>query len=339
MTMEMHPHDALLALTLDACRAAGAHEDMAQSLAHASLSASRVGRHEVGLAHLVDHLESLRAGRIRGEARPLIDSPAPALIRVDAQGGIAQFGFDLAFDDLTRRAQEYGIALLAQRGCYPSGELGYYARRLAEAGLIALAAGNAHALMAVRAGFGKAFSTNPMAFAAPLPAPRPPLLIDQASSATAFVNLSRAAAEGKPIPEGWALDSSGQPTTDPQAALLGALLPFGGYKGANLALMVEVLVAGLTGARWSMDTGDFQHGPTPPGSGMMVIAIAPRLCDPDFSARLAAQLDRLVLQGVHIPGSNAPAGPAAADDPVAVAPEVLAALRRWADQTAMLRPS
>lgn len=328
--MQLHPHGALMALALDACRACGAHEEMAQSLARASLSASRAGRHEVGLAHLPDHLDSLRAGRIDGAARPLIDSPAAALIRVDVQGGIAQLGFDLVFDDLTRRAQDFGIALLAQNGCYPAGELGYYARRLAEAGLIGLAAGNAHALMAVRAGFRKAFSTNPMAFAAPLPPPRPPLVIDQASSATAFVNLARAAAEGRTIPEGWALDGAGQPTTDPQAAMDGALLPFGGYKGANVALMVEVLAAGLTGARWSMDTGHFLQGTDPPGSGMIVVAIAPALCDTDFPDRLAAQLDRLATQGVHLPGSHAPHGPVAEDEPIAVAPAVLDALRRHA---------
>lgn len=330
MTMEHHPYDTLLTLALDACRACGAHEDMAQSLARASLSASRVGRHEVGLAHLLDHLDSLCAARIRGAAQPVIDSPAPALIRVDAQGGIAQLGFDRVFDDLTRRARDFGIALLAQRGCYPAGELGYFARRLAEAGLIGLAAGNAQALMAVRAGFGKAFSTNPMAFAAPLPAPRPPLVIDQASSATAFVNLARAAAEGAAIPEGWALDASGQPATDAQAALAGALLPFGGYKGANVALMVEVLAAGLTGAQWSLDTGDFQKGTEPPGAGMMVVAIAPALCNPEFSERLATQLDRLAAQGVHLPGSHAPTGTARGDAPIAVAPAVLAALRRHA---------
>jgi (2R)-3-sulfolactate dehydrogenase (NADP+) len=328
--MERHPHGALLALALDACRACGAHEDMAQSLARASLSASRVGRHEVGLAHLLDHLDSLRAGRIRGAARPVIDSPAPALIRVDAQDGIAQLGFDLAFEDFTRRARHFGIALLVQRGCYPAGELGYFARRLAEAGLIGLGAGNAHALMAVRAGFGKAFSTNPMAFAAPLPPPRPPLLIDQASSATAFVNLARAAAEGQPITEGWALDAAGQPTTDAQAALAGAMLPFGGYKGANVALMVEVLAAGLTGANWSLDTGHFLQGAEPPAAGMAAVAISPALCDPEFSGRLATQLDRLAAQGVHLPGSNAPAGPARDDEPVSVAPAVLTALRRHA---------
>jgi (2R)-3-sulfolactate dehydrogenase (NADP+) len=301
---------------------------MAQSLSRASLAASRAGRHEVGLAHLLDHIESLRAGRIDGAAQPIINSPASALIAIDAQAGIAQLGFDQAFDDFCQRARNFGIALMTQRNCYPAGELGYYPRRLAEVGLIGLAAGNAHALMAVRAGFGKAFSTNPMAFAAPLPPPRPPLLIDQASSATAFVNLARAAAEGQPITDGWAIDASGFPTTDPVAALAGALLPFGGYKGANLALIVEVLAAGLTGANWSLDTGDFLQGSRPPGSGMMVIAIAPALVDDSFAERLAEQLDRLAEKGAHIPGAQAPQGPAREDELVAIAPEVLSALRR-----------
>jgi (2R)-3-sulfolactate dehydrogenase (NADP+) len=319
-----YPVETVSALAEAACRACGAGQDMARSLARASLSASRVGRHEVGLAHLVDHLHSLREGRINGAARPGIDSPAPALIRVDADGGIAQHGFDLVFDDLVQRAQTFGLALLAQHNTYPAGELGYFARRLAEVGLVGLSAGNAHALMAVAAGGGKVFSTNPLAFAAPLADGRLPLVIDQASSATAFVNILRAAEAGTTLPEGWALDDQRRPTTDPKAAMAGALLPFGGYKGANIALMVEVLAAGLTGGRWSMDTGHFLTGDASPGGGMVVLALSPTLCAPDFADRLTVHLDRLAALGLHIPGqSRAPEGWVEADH------KVIATLERF----------
>lgn len=78
------PAGEIRELALAACRACGASAEMAQSLVAASLSASHAGRHEVGLAHLIDHLDSLRAGRITGAAQPVVDSPAPALIRIDA---------------------------------------------------------------------------------------------------------------------------------------------------------------------------------------------------------------------------------------------------------------
>ena len=84
----------------------------------------------------MDYLAALRAGRIAGDAEPVVTSPAPAAIHCDARGGIAQAGFDRAFDSLCERARTFGIALFAQNGSYTTGELGYYPRRLAEAGLV-----------------------------------------------------------------------------------------------------------------------------------------------------------------------------------------------------------
>lgn len=322
--MPLHPVDAILTLAERACLGAGASAAMARSLSRASVSASTAGRHEVGLSHLLDHLRSLQTGRIDGAAVPVIESPAPALFSIDARDGVAQLGFDLVFDQLVDRAKTFGLALVAQRNSYPSGELGYFARRLAEAGLIGMAAGNAQAFMAVAAQGGKVFSTNPLAFGVPL-CGRPPLLIDQASSSTAFVNIRRAAESNRPIPAGWALDAQGAPTTDATAALTGALLPFGGYKGANIALMVEVLSAGLTGAKWSPEVGNFMDGTTPPRSGMFALALSPNLCDPDFSRRLTDHLDLLAQQGLHVPGQST-----RQDGLVDVPDAVLAELHRYA---------
>jgi (2R)-3-sulfolactate dehydrogenase (NADP+) len=146
------------------------------------------------------------------------------------------------------------------------------------------------------------YCTNPLAFAAPI-AGGPPLVIDQASSATAFVRIREAAEAGENIPEGWALDESGDPTTDPAAAMKGALLAFGGNRGANIALMVEMLAAGVTGANWSLDAPSFTEGTESPGTGLLVIAIEPKLLDPDFERRAAVQVERLRRRyGVHIPG-------------------------------------
>lgn len=292
-------------LAIRAILACGGSQALAGSLAEATLSAELGGRAEMGFAHLCDYLDSLREGRIAGEAVPAITQPLPAALHCDAAGGIAQLGFDLAFERLVSAARTLGIAVFTLHNGYTAGELGYYARCLASEGLVALAVANSHAMMAPAPGTSAVYGTNPLSFAAPRAGGHPPLVIDQASSATAFVNLLRAAGEGSPIPPGWAIDAHGAPTTDAKEAVQGALLPFGGRKGANLALLVEVLAAGLSGGAWSGDAGHFQSGQCSPGTGLTVIAIAP-LAGPDaFPERLDARLSGLAGQGVHIPGSGA----------------------------------
>jgi (2R)-3-sulfolactate dehydrogenase (NADP+) len=288
-------------LAARACRAAGASEEAARSLALATVSADAHGKTGIGFAHLLDYLAAFREGRIDGSAEPIVSSPAPAAIHSDARGGVAQLGFDRAFDDLRRRTETFGLALFAQSGSYTSGELGYYPRRLAEAGLVALAATSGPALITVPGAKTPVYCTNPLAFAAPLDE-GPPLLIDQASSATAFVQLRHYAERGEALPPGWAVDAAGQPTTDPRAALRGALLAFGGARGANIALMVEVLAAGLAGANWALDAPSFTSGSRSPGAGLTVVTMAPALLAPDFPKRLRLQVDRLAGLGVHIPG-------------------------------------
>lgn len=283
---------------------AGASPAMATALARATVDTDARSPSAAGFSHLVDYLEGLVAGRINGRAEPRRTDPAPALIRIDADGGIAQLGFDLAYDDLVEKAKTFGIALFAQLNSYTSGELGDYVFRLAERGLVGMAATNGPALIAGSGGKTPVYCTNPMAFAAPRKNGAP-LLIDQSSSATAFVNIREAAARSEPIPPGWAVDEKGQPTTDAKEAMKGAMLAFGGTRGANIALMIEVLAAGLSGANWSLDAPDFMTGDRTPGSGLTVVAIAPSLLNEDFEDRLDAQLARLSTgHGIHIPGAT-----------------------------------
>ncbi|WP_448952247.1 Ldh family oxidoreductase [Labrys neptuniae] len=309
-----------------ACRGAGASEAVAHSLADAIVSAEWAGRASVGLAHLVDYLAAFASGRITAAAEPIWEHPALAFIRVDAQGGIAQLGFDRAFAELCGRASQYGLAVFVQRNSYTTGELGYYARRLAKAGLVSIAATNGPALMAARPGGERVYCTNPLAFAAPVAGERP-LVIDQASSATAFVNLRRAAEKEEAIPAGWAIDAEGQPTTDAREAVKGALLAFGGARGANIALMVEVLAAGLSGANWSLDAPGFMAGDKSPGAGLFVLALKPDLLEPDFAGRLKGQLDRLAGKGVHIPGRNK------AGETIEIGKSVVGVLEEYANRT------
>jgi (2R)-3-sulfolactate dehydrogenase (NADP+) len=287
---------------------AGASEAAASTLADATVAAELAGRSAVGFAHLIDYLDSLRAGRIDGAADPDIRFPAPAIIQIDARGGIAQLGFDRAFGALCDRAGSFGVAILSQSNAYSCGELGHYTRRIAHAGFVALAATNGSAHVAAGKSRSAVYGTNPLSFAAPV-ADGPPLLIDQASSAAAFVTVRRAAEAGAELPAGWAIDAGGDPTTDARAAMRGALLAFGGRRGANIALMVEVMAAGLTGACWSVDSPSFTEGEAPLDAGLLVIALAPDILAPGLATRLSVHLDRLSAQGIHVPGRSVGNGP------------------------------
>ncbi|WP_432430861.1 Ldh family oxidoreductase [Shinella zoogloeoides] len=213
----------------------GMAEAAAAALARATLDAEMAGKRTVGFLHLTDYLRSLVDGRIAGRAEPLITSPVPAIMKCNAMGGVAQHGFSLAHEELVAKARTFGIAVFSLHNSYTTGELGWYAARLAEEGLVALAATNGPALMAGAGSRQPVYCTNPLAFAAPLEDGRL-LLIDQASSMAAFVDIREAAARGKSIPDGWALDQEGEPTRDPFAAMQGALLAYGGTRGANIAL-------------------------------------------------------------------------------------------------------
>jgi (2R)-3-sulfolactate dehydrogenase (NADP+) len=291
--------DELRRLLTAACLAAGCSAGNAASLVDATLSAHQFGSVGMGIPHMLDYLEAFEAGRINGHAEPAIEKLFPAIISADAKGGIAQTGFDRAFPELLERARTLGVSIFAQFNSYTSGELGYYVRRLCGEGLMAMAATNGPALMAASPGGNRVYCTNPLAFAAP--SSEGPVVIDQASSATAFVNIVAAASRGQSIPEGWATDSAGAATTNAASALEGALLPFGGGRGANVALMVELLAAGMTGANWSLDANDFRTGNKSPSIGLTVIALVPPL---GFAERAAAQLARLENAGVHVPGKR-----------------------------------
>jgi len=309
----------------------GASAQTAWSLARSAVAAEAEGQPNVGLSHFMDYLDAIKAGRIDARAVPDITVPAPAIIAADARQGAAHTGFDLAFDRVVATAKELGIALFSQRNAFTCGALGYFTARLAEQGLAAFAATNGPALMSPSPGTKPVYCTNPLAFSAPS-ADGGHLTIDQASSATAFVNIRKAAEAGRPIPQGWAIDAEGKPTTDAASALRGALLAFGGSRGANIALMVEVMAAGLSGANWSVDAPPFDSGDRSPATGLTIIAINPGLMEPDFTGRLASHLDRLAnIYGVHVPGrSKTAARRKAAREGLAVPRALLARISGYA---------
>jgi (2R)-3-sulfolactate dehydrogenase (NADP+) len=292
--------NAVSSICLAALSAAGASPRVADLLTHAALFAEDCGIPNVGVAHLFDYIDAMRGGRLNGHAVPSLNRPREALITSDARGGIPHMGFDLAFGDLLATARRLGVAVFSQHGAYGGGQLGWFTDRLAAAGLVAFATAVSPALMATGPGSGRVFGTNPLAYSVPR-VNQEPITVDQASSATAFVSVRDAAASGEPLPEGWALDAEGRPTTNAQDALTGALLPFGGYKGANIAWLVELL-SSMAGGRWSVDAAPFDTGSQCPSVGMFVLAVDHSAVGRNFPARVEQHVDRLADRGVRRPG-------------------------------------
>jgi (2R)-3-sulfolactate dehydrogenase (NADP+) len=285
--------DRLASLCSSAIATAGGDEHTARALTDAVLSAERRGNTAVGVAHLFDYLDALERGRLNGAPRPVVRNDRRSVITVTADDGVAQLAFLAARPALLAAARECGVAMLSVSGAFTVGELGYYTFDVAAEGLVAMAGANSPALMSLYDAPDAVTGTNPFSFALPgRPSPR---IIDQASSAVAWVRIRDAAAAGEPIPPGWALDANGTPTTDAAAALLGPLLPFGGVKGSNLALVIELLSV-LSGASFSMDAPDFASGKQPPRVGLFLLALDPAAFATDYLDRVEDHLERLRIR-------------------------------------------
>jgi (2R)-3-sulfolactate dehydrogenase (NADP+) len=282
--------DRLASLCSAAIITAGGDEHTAAALTDAVIAAERRGNTIVGVAHLFDYLDALGGGRLNGSARPLVRRERAAVIAVSADDGVAQLAFRAALPELAAAARAHGVAVLSVSDAFTVGELGYYTAGVAGRGLIALAGANSPAVMSLYGAPAALTGTNPLSFA--LPAQPTPRLIDQASSAAAWVKIREAASAGEPIPQGWALDADGAATTDAGAALLGSLLPFGGVKGSNIALVVELLSV-LSGAAFSMDAPDFASGAEPPGVGLFLLALDPAAFASDYLSRVEGHFQRL----------------------------------------------
>ena len=291
----------LVARTLRRCRTG---EDNAKSVARALVAAEADGLKGHGLSRVPTYAAQAKVGKVDGFAEPTLSRPRPAVVAIDAAHGFAFPALDLAVSALPEAARRQGIAAAPIRRSHHCGAAGHPVERLAEDGLVALLFANTPAAIAPWGGSRGLFGTNPIAFACPLP-DAPPLVVDLSLSKVARGNILAAKQRGEAIPEGWALNAAGQPTTDPEAALKGTMLPLGDAKGTALALMVELLAAGLTGATFAAEASSFldDKGP-PPGTGQLVLALDPAAFGgPDALARFGALAGMIEADaGARLPG-------------------------------------
>ena len=293
----------LVAAALQRCRTSAVN---ARSVARALVAAEADGLKGHGLSRVPTYAAQARNGKIDGRATPVASRPRPGVLAIDAAHGFAYPALERAVEGLPPIAREQGIAAAPIRRSHHSGAAGHPAERLAERGLVALVFANSPPAIAPWGGARGLFGTNPIAFACPLP-DRPPVVVDLSLSKVARGNVLAARQRGEAIPEGWALDADGRPTTDPAAALNGTMLPLGDAKGTALALMVEMLAAGLTGANFAKEASSFldADGP-PPGTGQLVLAMDPAAFGgSDAIGRFAVLADMIEAEpGARLSGSR-----------------------------------
>lgn len=301
-------------MTLEDCRALavevltrhGCDDANAAAIADTITAAERDRAHSHGLFRLPGYVTSLRNGKANGRAAPTAERIAPTVVRVDGDGGYAPLAQKLGLPLLFETAREQGMAALAIVRTIHFAALWPETEAVAGQGLAALALTSSPPYVAAPGGRTPFFGTNPMSFAWPR-AGRPPMVFDQASAAMARGEIMMAARDGRRVPDGAGLDAEGRPTNDPEAILAGAQLPFGGYKGGAIALMIDLLAGPLIGEVTSIEAGDGDNGDgTAALGGEIVLALDPaRFGADDAEARGERLFARMLEQeGVRLPGDR-----------------------------------
>lgn len=270
------------------------------------VSAERDGSLSHGLFRVPGYVASLRSGKVNGKSNPAVTARTPVIVDVNGDNGFAPLALKRGLPKVVAMARTFGIAAMTLTNSYHFAALWPEVEFLAKHDLIGLACVAYKPLMAPAGGTIPLFGTNPIAFAWPRPG-KDPVVIDMATSAMALGEVQLAAREGSMVPLGTGLDSKGQPTSDPAEIVKGTLLPFGGYKGSNIALMVELLAAGAVGDLFSFEAGEADNDDGGPArGGQFILAIAPSLlAGQGWERHCEAFFDRYqAIPGVRLPGSR-----------------------------------
>lgn len=287
-----------------ALAAHGAGDWQAAEVARAVARAEETGNVICGLYYLESYCIQLASGRVDGSVEPVVTRSRPGAVTADARFGFAQPAFSRALPRAIEAARANGIAALAVAHSHTCTSLGFFTEQIAAEGLIGIGATNASAIVAGPGGRRPLLGTNPIAVTIPGP-DGPAMHADFSTAAVALGKITMAKAAGESIPLGWAVDAEGQPTTDPEAALTGALVSAADYKGWALGLLVEALAAGLTGSVNSLDVKGLKLADGPPHDlGQYYILIDPAAHGGALADRFARVADAVAEDpGVRIPGA------------------------------------
>lgn len=279
-------------------------EPVAASVARALVAAEAEGQVGHGFSRLADYVAQVQSGKLDALAKVQVRARGPASLLVDANLGFAYPALDAAFHAGVPVAREMGACVMAIGNSHHCGALSVQVERFAEAGLVAIMMANTPKAIAPWGGSQPLFGTNPIAFATPV-AGAAPLVIDLSLSRVARGKIMAAKKAGRDIPPGWALDETGEPTSDADAALRGTMVPIGAAKGTALALMVEILAAAFTGSAFSTEAGSFfDAGGPAPRVGQTIIVLDPG-AQSDFADRVGQLLDMIsTMDGARLPGDR-----------------------------------
>jgi (2R)-3-sulfolactate dehydrogenase (NADP+) len=248
---------SLLQLACTALERAGANHRMAEAAARHLVRAEAQGLPTHGLSRVPFYCGMVRGGRADGAAQPIMVAERAGACLIDNRDGLPYVSAQWAVEEAIQRARRNGIAFAGIRNSGHVGVLGIHVEAIAQAGMVGFGFTNSPAAMPPWGGKKPLFGTNPMAAAFPRRG-KAPIIVDLALTTVVRGRIMMAMKRGERIPEGWALDRNGKPTTDPKEAIEhGSLFPIGGAKGAMLALVFELICAALTGAAIGAEADSF----------------------------------------------------------------------------------
>ncbi len=296
----------------------GAEAFAAAEVARAVAVAEAYGNKICGLYYVESYCQQLQSGRVKGDVTPTVTKVRDAVVHVHAHFGFAQPAFAYGLPVALDAARKAGVATLAVGHAHTCTSLGYFTEQIAHAGFVGIGFTNASPIVAAPGGKTRVIGTNPIAFSVPDGKGGIAMQFDQSTTTVALGKITMAKAAGESIPEGWAVDAEGLPTTDPEKALAGSLVSIGGYKGWGFGLMAEILAAGMTGGVLSKDVKPLKAPDGPAHDlGHYYVLIDPATA-PDFGERL----ESLAAAAATDPGVRMPGQGKQRNDPVEVADDV-----------------
>ena len=299
--------DEIFDLAKKTLLANGCDDETASILADLIMTAERDGSLSHGLFRLPAYVSGLKSGKINGKARPEIKKISPSVIKVLGNNCLAPMVLNKGIPELVKAAKENGVAVLAITNSHHMAAMWPETEAIAEQGLVAFACTSYKPAVAPAGAIKPLYGTNPISFAWPRKG-KTPVVYDMATASMAMGEVQVAKREGHKVPLGTGLTKDGKETTDPgEIADGGVLLPFGGYKGSGIAMMVELLAGALVGDKFSYETAanDTNDG-GPPSGGEFILAISPdKLSENDWDKHSSEFFEKMKsMDGVRLPGER-----------------------------------
>ena len=285
----------------------GCDEETSNILSDLIMKAERDGSLSHGLFRLPAYIAGLKSGKINGKNRPKISKITPSVVKVDGNNCLAPMVLNKSLPELIKAAKENGVAVLSITNSHHMAAMWPETEAIAEEGLVAFACTSYKPAVAPAGSIKPLFGTNPISFAWPRKN-KTPVVYDMATASMAMGEVQVAKREGHKVPLGTGLTKEGKDTTDPaEIADGGVLLPFGGYKGSGIAMMVELLAGALVGDNFSYETAEKDNNDGgPPSGGEFILAISPeKLSNSDWDTHSSKFFEKMKSMGdVRLPGER-----------------------------------